>query len=105
MTKIAVIDDWQGAARKSADWASLEARAAITFFDQAFATEDAAAKALADFDIIMTMRERTPFPASLIARLPKLRLLSITGPRNMSVDLHALKERGIVATKTGFGDG
>ncbi len=105
MTKIAVIDDWQGAARESADWTPLEARAKITFFDQAFATEDAAANALADFDIVMTMRERTPFPASLIGRLPKLRLLSITGPRNMSVDLHALKERGIAATKTGFGDG
>ena len=105
MTKIAVIDDWQGAARQSADWTPLEARAGITFFDQAFATEDAAAQALADFDIVMTMRERTPFPASLIGRLPKLRLLSITGPRNMSGDLHAWKERGIVATKTGFGDG
>jgi phosphoglycerate dehydrogenase-like enzyme len=105
MTKIAVIDDWQGAARASADWAPLEALAEITFFQKAFEDEDAAAQRLADFDIVMTMRERTPFPPSLISRLPKLRMLSITGARNLSVDLHALAARGIVATNTGFGQG
>jgi phosphoglycerate dehydrogenase-like enzyme len=105
MTRIAVIDDWQGAARASADWAPLEARAEIVFFEDPLPEEDAAAERLAEFDIVMTMRERTPFPASLIARLPKLRLLSVTGPRNPSVDLNALAERGIVATKTGFGEG
>jgi phosphoglycerate dehydrogenase-like enzyme len=105
MTKIAVIDDWQGVARGSTDWSVLEARAEVTFFDDALADEDDAAGRLADFDVIMTMRERTPFPASLIARLPKLRMLSITGSRNPSIDLRALEARGIVATKTSFGEG
>lgn len=41
------------------------------------------------------MRERTPFPRELIARLPNLRLLLTTGLRNLSLDLDALKERGI----------
>ncbi|MGQ7793609.1 D-2-hydroxyacid dehydrogenase family protein [Faunimonas sp. B44] len=105
MTRIAVIDDWQGAARSSADWGPLEARAELTFFDDALPDEETAAERLAEFDVIMTMRERTPFPASLIKRLPKLRMLSITGSRNLSVDLDALAEQGIVATNTGFGEG
>ena len=41
------------------------------------------------------MRERTPFPKELISRLPKLKLLLTTGLRNASLDLEALKERGI----------
>lgn len=41
------------------------------------------------------MRERTPFPRELISRLPNLKLLLTTGLRNASLDLAALKERGI----------
>jgi phosphoglycerate dehydrogenase-like enzyme len=102
--KIAVLDDWQGVAKTSADWTALVARAEVSFFEDALPDEDAAAARLADFDIVMSMRERTPFPASLIARLPKLRLLSVTGARNKSVDLEALAERGIVATRTEAGE-
>jgi phosphoglycerate dehydrogenase-like enzyme len=101
---VAIIDDWQGVARQSADWTSLEARAALTFFTEAFATEDEAAARLAPFDIIMSMRERTPFSASLIARLPRLRMLSVTGPRNRSVDLAGLAARGIAVTRTEAGE-
>ena len=73
MTKIAVLDDWQHVAPGSADWAPLKARAEIVFFDKAFAGEDDVATKLADFDIVMAMRERTAFPTSLVRRLPKLR--------------------------------
>jgi phosphoglycerate dehydrogenase-like enzyme len=102
--RIAVLDDWQGVARSSADWDELSRRAEIAFFGDALADEDAAAERLKDFDIIMTMRERTPFPASLIARLPRLRLLNVTGTRNRSVDLKAMTERGIVVTYTEAGE-
>ena len=60
--KIAVLDDWQDVARGSADWSKLAARADLVFFADAFATEDEAAVALADFDILLTMRGRPPFP-------------------------------------------
>jgi phosphoglycerate dehydrogenase-like enzyme len=100
MTRVAVLDDWQGVARQSADWAPLEARAELVFFGEAFADEDAAAAALAEFDIILSMRERTPLPASLIDRLPKLRMLGITGQRNLSLDLEACQARGIVVSHT-----
>ena len=66
---VAVLDDWQGVARANADWANLEARADVTFFADAFADEDDAAARLAPFDIVLSMRERTPLPASLINRL------------------------------------
>ncbi|MEJ0015358.1 MAG: hypothetical protein WDN25_02135 [Acetobacteraceae bacterium] len=64
MTKVAVLDDWQGVAKTSADWSKLQARAEVVFFAQAFANEDDAAAKLADFDIVLSMRERTP-PARL----------------------------------------
>ena len=92
--KIAVLDDWQDVARSSADWSRLAARADLVFFADAFRTEDEAAVALADFDILLTMRERTAFPESLIRRLPKLRMISITGASNASLDVVACGTSG-----------
>src|SRR5690348_4750038 len=103
MTKVAVLDDWQGVARQSADWSKLEARAEVKFFPNAFADENDAARQLADFDIVLSMRERTPLPASLINRLPKLRMLGMTGARNASLDTAACTARGIVVCNTAGG--
>ncbi|MBN8903749.1 MAG: hydroxyacid dehydrogenase [Rhodospirillales bacterium 69-11] len=100
MPKVAVLDDWQDVARSSADWAPLEARAEVVFFSDAFANEDEAAAKLADFDIVLSMRERTPLPGSLIRRLPKLRMLGMTGARNLSLDTPACTERGVVVCST-----
>lgn len=102
-TRIAVLDDWQGVARGSADWSGLEARGDVTFIAEAFADEDDAAAKLADFDIVLSMRERTPLPASLINRLPKLRMLGMTGARNASLDTPACSARGIVVCNTAGG--
>ena len=102
-TKVAVLDDWQGVARASADWSVLEARTELTFFADAFANEDDAATKLADFDIVLSMRERTPLPGSLINRLPKLRMLGMTGARNASLDTPACTARGIVVSNTSGG--
>jgi phosphoglycerate dehydrogenase-like enzyme len=98
--KVAIIDDWQGVARSSADWSRLAARAELVFFADAFGSEDDAALALADFDIILTMRERTAFPESLIGRLPKLRMIGITGPSNPTVDVEACTRRGVTVCNT-----
>ena len=103
MVKIAVLDDWQDVARKSADWSALAARAELAFFADAFGTEDEAAAALADFDILLTMRERTAFPATLIRRLPKLRMISITGASVATLDLAACARQGIVVCNTAGG--
>ena len=63
MTKVAVLDDWQGVAQSSADWSPLQKRAEVVFFAKAFDDENDAAHKLADFDIVLSMRERTPLPA------------------------------------------
>jgi phosphoglycerate dehydrogenase-like enzyme len=100
MTKVAVLDDWQGVARSFADWSKLQARAEVVFFPEAFADEDDAAAKLADFDIVLAMRERTPVPPSLINRLPKLRMLGITGRRVASLDIADCTAHGIVVCNT-----
>jgi phosphoglycerate dehydrogenase-like enzyme len=100
MTKVAVLDDWQGVAQSSADWSPLLARGEVIFFSQAFEDEDDAARKLADFEIVLSMRERTPLPASLINRLPKLRILGITGVRNATLDTTACTARGILVCNT-----
>src|SRR6185312_8393395 len=100
MVKVAVLDDWQGVAKTSADWSPLQARADVVFFSDAFADQDDAAAKLADFEIVLSMRERTPLPGSLINRLPKLRMLGMTGARNASLDTPACTARGIVVCNT-----
>ena len=100
MTRVAVLDDWQGVARGAADWSQLQARAEVIFFADAFADADDAVAKLADFDIVLSMRERTPLPGSLINRLPKLRMLGMTGARNLSLDMPACTARGIVVCNT-----
>ena len=100
MTKVAVLDDWQGVARDFADWSKLQARAEVVFFAKAFADEDDAAAQLADFDIVLSMRERTPLPGSLIERLPRLRMLGMTGGRNASLDTAACTAHRVVVCNT-----
>jgi phosphoglycerate dehydrogenase-like enzyme len=99
-TRVAVLDDWQGVARGAGDWAPLQARAEVVFFQDAFADADDAAAKLADFEIVLSMRERTPLPGSLINRLPKLRMLGMTGARNASLDTPACTARGIPVCST-----
>ena len=103
MTKIAVLDDWQGIARDCADWSALEARAEVTFFREAFSNEDVAAQSLAPFEIILSMRERTAFPASLVQRLPNLKMFSLTGARAGSIDSALMMERGVTVCVTKAG--
>jgi phosphoglycerate dehydrogenase-like enzyme len=103
MTKIAVLDDWQGVARVVADWSPLAARAEVRFFAAPFRDEDDAARQLADFDIVLATRERTPFPASLTARLPRMRMFGLTGARAGLIDMAAMIARGVTVCHTGGG--
>ena len=103
MTRIAVLDDWQRIARSCADWSALTRQAEVVFFDRALAGEDEAARTLADFDILLTMRERTAFPASLVRRLPRLKMLGMTGMRAAAIDLKALAAQGVTICYTSGG--
>jgi phosphoglycerate dehydrogenase-like enzyme len=100
MTKVAVLDDWQGIAESSTDWSPLMAVADVVFFQEAFNDEDAAVQNLTDFEIVLTMRERTLLPGSLIKRLPKLRMLGITGSQNAVLDVAACTAQGVVVCNT-----
>jgi phosphoglycerate dehydrogenase-like enzyme len=100
MTKVAVLDDWQGIAREATDWSGLTSRAEVVFFADAFADEDDAVAKLQDFEIVLSMRERTPLPGSLINRLAKLKMLGMTGARNLSLDTTACTARRILVCNT-----
>jgi phosphoglycerate dehydrogenase-like enzyme len=99
-TRVAVLDDYQGAAEAAPQWAGLPSGAELTFFGDHLGVEDQVAERLRPFEVVVAMRERTPFPASLLGALPGLRLLVTTGMRNRSIDLDAARRQGIVVSGT-----
>ncbi len=99
--RIAVLDDYQGVARQMADWSDLPANARVEVFRDHLADEARLAARLQGFQAVIGMRERTPFPRTLLSKLPDLRLLITTGARNASFDVPAATELGIVVCGTG----
>ena len=105
MTRLrcAILDDYFNVALTITDWSSVSDRLDITVFKEPFATAEAAAKALADFEIVCAMRERTVFPRSVLSALPKLKLLLTSGPKNAAIDMEAAKDQGVVLCGTQWG--
>jgi phosphoglycerate dehydrogenase-like enzyme len=101
--RIAILDDYLNCALTVADWSVLGDRAEIVVFDKPFRDARAAAEALQSFDVISTMRERTPIPRELIEALPGLRLITMTGARNPTLDVRAAADNGIPVVNTGGG--
>jgi phosphoglycerate dehydrogenase-like enzyme len=97
--KVCVLDDYQNVARRCADWSSLGPDTTVDFCTRPITAAEAPAT-LRPYQVIIVMRERMAFPASLIAQLPELRLLVTTGPRNRSIDLSACGEHGITVCGT-----
>ena len=97
--KIAVMNDYLRLSQSVADWSALAATCEITVFDRAIAQDEAAAT-LKPFDIICTLRERMPISRELIAQLPNLKMIAITGLYNRTLDVAAAIERGIVVSYT-----
>ena len=95
--KIAILDDYHDVAKRYADWTSLGGDAEVQIFNN-FIPDDQVEASLEPFDVIVAMRERTPFPAERIRALPKLRLLVTTGMRNNAIDMQACAEQGIVVS-------
>ena len=100
MKKLAILDDYQNVALDMADWSPLGGEVDITVFSDHLADEAAVAARLAEFELVMVMRERTPFPASLFAKLPKLEHLVSSGMRNLSIDVDAAAANGVICTGT-----
>ncbi|WP_243061059.1 D-2-hydroxyacid dehydrogenase family protein [Nocardioides sp. SR21] len=98
-TTCVLLDDYQGVATTFADWSALD-DVELTSVRTHLLDEDAVVTAAADAEVVVLMRERTPFPASLLARLPHLRLLITTGMRNASVDVAAATRLGVTVCGT-----
>jgi phosphoglycerate dehydrogenase-like enzyme len=100
--RVAVLDDYQDVARQSADWAPLDAAADVVIFHDHVADEAALARRLSPFDVVCVMRERTPMTATLLAALPRLRLIASTGRANASIDLEAAAVHGVEVVHTNY---
>src|SRR5690606_23455812 len=96
--RCAILDDNQQVALSMADWSKVNAE--ITVFNAPLGDETKVIEALQDFDIVCLMRERTPFPRSVIEALPRLKLIVTTGLRNAAIDVAAAKARGVVVSGT-----
>lgn len=101
ISRVAILDDYQGAARGSADWGRLPDSVELTTFDHHLGGPDDVAAALEPFDVVVAMRERTALTRDVIERLPHLALIVSTGPGNVAIDVGAAAERGVVVSGTG----
>lgn len=100
MIQIAILDDYQSVAMEMADWRAMPSEAQIRVFQDHLFDQDALVERLKGFDVIVAMRERTPFPMGLLKRLPRLKLLVTTGLKNASIDVQAASDLQIVVSGT-----
>lgn len=98
--RCAVLDDYQGVALSTADWSRVADAVEVTSLRRHFADEDELAEAIGGCEIVVVMRERTPFTERLFALLPRLRLLITSGMRNASIDLDAAARHGDTVCET-----
>lgn len=98
--RIVVLDDYEQAMRRYADWSAIERKADVTVHHAKLRGE-ALLEAVRDADAIAVVRDRTPFRAELLAKLPKLRYFVFTGARNTQLDAQAFAARAIPVSHTG----
>ncbi|NOV04349.1 D-2-hydroxyacid dehydrogenase family protein [Paenibacillus planticolens] len=99
--RCAILDDYQQVALTAADWSPIMDKVEVKSIDRHIDQPDELVELIADCEIVVIMRERTPFRASLLARLPNLKLLITTGMRNASIDLAAAASQGVIVCGTG----
>ena len=99
--RVAVLDDYQQAAEAVGPWHLLPDSVHVEYFHDHLSDERAVAERLEPFEVVVAMRERTPFPASLLRQLRNLRLLVTTGPFNAVIDVAEASSLGIVVCGTG----
>jgi phosphoglycerate dehydrogenase-like enzyme len=100
MMRVAILDDYQRIALAATDWSSVQERTSVDVFNDNLKDPKALVERLRPYDIVVMMRERTPFPRTLVERLPNLKLLVTTSGRNRSIDLAACADHGVVACHT-----
>ena len=98
--RCAILDDYQNVAMSMADWSTISDKVEVNTFTQHFDNEDDLVNHIKDYEILVIMRERTAFPAEVLERLPKLKLLITTGTRNSSIDLNAASALEVIVCGT-----
>lgn len=104
LPRVAVLDDYEGVARQYADWGSLDGKCTIDFLTRKLNLPDEAATLLGEYDVLCHLRERTPMPATLIDRLPRLKFMTVTGKAHRTLNLDAATARGVVVSHASFDD-
>lgn len=100
MKKCVILDDYQNAALPSADWSRLADHIAVSCIHEHLGSEDELVTRIGDAEIVVVMRERTPFPARLLDRLPRLQLIVTSGMRNAAIDIAAARARAVTVSGT-----
>lgn len=99
--KIAIVDDYQDAVRGLDCFAKLAGHEVVVHHGAA--TEDELVAQLAGVAAVVLIRERTKITASLLARLPSLRVISQTGKAGPHIDRAACEAHGVTVLE-GKGD-
>ncbi|MEV5410058.1 D-2-hydroxyacid dehydrogenase family protein [Thermopolyspora sp. NPDC052614] len=97
--KIVVLDDYQRVARDLGPFDSLTGDE-VEVLHEHIADLDELAAALRGAQVVVAMRERTPFRAETFDRLPDLRLLVTTGMTNAAINLAAAAAHGVTVSGT-----
>jgi len=92
---IVIPDDYQDAVRSLDCFAKLQGHD-VTIHRDTVKDVDALAQRFADADALVLIRERTAITDALLARLPRLKLISQTGKGTAHIDVEACRARGIV---------
>jgi len=100
--RIVLLDDYQGIALDYGGWDRVPDEWEKVALCQHIADPDELVEALHGAEIVVAMRERTPFPASTLDRLPDLKLLITTGMGNVAIDIEAARRNGVVVCGTGM---
>jgi phosphoglycerate dehydrogenase-like enzyme len=99
---VAILDDFQNVTRELADWKRLPPHVSVTIYNEHFEGEELIRR-ISPFDVLVITRERTPFPRSVVERLPKLKLLVTAGSRNLGIDFAACRDHGVLVCGTEAG--
>ncbi len=102
---IVIVGDAEQALRRLGDWHAIDAVADVTVHHLPL-QGDELVHALKQADVVVLVRDRTPFDAALVAALPQLQYLIFTGTRNATLASDAqtlLATRHIPVSHTEWG--
>lgn len=100
--RIAVLGDYERALTRLADWSAIQAQADVAFHHAPLRGE-ALAAVLREVEVLVLVRDRTPLDAATLRMAERLRYVVFTGTRNTTLDVEALRARGIPVANTEWG--